>query len=106
MKREVWSNPSALAQQLGLSIEGIAAELAKLPHGRTPTAADWKGISSGMKNMLDAQIARLTRTRDILDGCIGCGCLSLKKCQLYNPQDRASARGSGPRYVLGDRPEI
>jgi MerR family transcriptional regulator, redox-sensitive transcriptional activator SoxR len=95
-----------IAQQLGLSIEGIAAELAKLPHGRTPTAADWKGISSGMKKMLDAQIETLMRTREILDGCIGCGCLSLKKCQLYNPQDRASARGSGPRYVLGDRPEI
>jgi MerR family transcriptional regulator, redox-sensitive transcriptional activator SoxR len=95
-----------IAQQLGLSIEGIAAELAKLPHGRTPTAADWKGISSGMKKMLDAQIETLMRTREILDGCIGCGCLSLKKCQLYNPQDRAAKRGSGPRYVLGDRPEL
>jgi MerR family transcriptional regulator, redox-sensitive transcriptional activator SoxR len=93
-----------IAQQLGLSIEGIATELAKLPHGRTPTAADWKAISSGMKKMLDAQIEQLVRTRDILDGCIGCGCLSLKKCQLYNPQDRAAQRGSGPRYVLGDRP--
>jgi MerR family transcriptional regulator, redox-sensitive transcriptional activator SoxR len=95
-----------IAQQLGLSIEGIAAELKKLPHGRTPTAADWKAISAGMKKMLDAQIAALTRTRDILDGCIGCGCLSLKKCQLYNPLDRAAKGGAGPRYVLGDRPEV
>jgi MerR family transcriptional regulator, redox-sensitive transcriptional activator SoxR len=94
-----------IAQQLGLSIEGIAAELAKLPHGRTPTATDWKAISAAMKKMLDAQIAMLTRTRDILDGCIGCGCLSLKRCQLYNPQDCAAKRGAGPRYVLGDRPE-
>lgn len=95
-----------IAQQLGLSIEGIAAELAKLPHGRTPTAADWKGISREMQARLDERIATLTRTREILDGCIGCGCLSLKKCQLYNPQDRAGQRGSGPRYVLGDRPQV
>jgi MerR family transcriptional regulator, redox-sensitive transcriptional activator SoxR len=93
-----------IAQQLGLSIEGIAAELAKLPHGRTPTATDWATISRQMKALLDEQIASLTRTREILDGCIGCGCLSLKKCQLYNPQDRAARGGSGPRYVLGDRP--
>ncbi len=95
-----------IAQQLGLSIEGIAAELTKLPHGRTPNAADWAKISRAMRFMLDAQIAALTRTRDLLDGCIGCGCLSLKKCALYNPGDRASARGAGPRYVLGDRPDI
>lgn len=92
-----------IAQQLGLSIEGIARELAKLPHGRTPTAADWRGISSAMRRLLDARIAELERTRDVLDGCIGCGCLSLKKCQLYNPGDRAATLGSGPRYVLGDR---
>jgi MerR family transcriptional regulator, redox-sensitive transcriptional activator SoxR len=93
-----------IAQQMGLSIEGIAAELKKLPYGRTPTAADWKTISNDMKTMLNAQIEQLTRTRDILDGCIGCGCLSLKKCQLYNPQDQAAKRGSGPRYTMGDRP--
>jgi MerR family transcriptional regulator, redox-sensitive transcriptional activator SoxR len=93
-----------IAQQLGLSIEGIAAELAKLPHGRTPTASDWKAISRHMQKLLDAQIASLVRTREILDGCIGCGCLSLKKCQLYNPQDRAAQRGSGPRYTMGDMP--
>jgi MerR family transcriptional regulator, redox-sensitive transcriptional activator SoxR len=85
---------------LGLSIEGIGAELSKLPHGRTPNAADWARISRAMRAMLDAKIAMLERTRDKLDGCIGCGCLSLKKCALYNPEDRAAARGSGPLYVL------
>lgn len=93
-----------IAQQLGLSIEAIATELAKLPHGRTPTATDWAVISKQMQNLLDEQIATLTRTREILDGCIGCGCLSLKKCQLYNPQDRAARGGSGPRYTMGDHP--
>jgi MerR family redox-sensitive transcriptional activator SoxR len=93
-----------IAQQLGLSIDGIAAELAKLPHGRTPNAADWKRISKAMQGLLDERIALLIRTRDILNGCIGCGCLSLKRCQLYNPNDRAAEHGAGPRYVLGDSP--
>lgn len=92
-----------IAQQLGLSIEGIAAELAKLPQQRTPTAADWARISRTMRAALDDKIAALTRTRDLLDGCIGCGCLSLKKCALYNPGDRASKLGAGPRFVLGDK---
>ena len=91
-----------IAQQLGLSIGEIGAELAKLPGERTPGAADWRKMSAGMRAMLDDRIARLTRTRDLLDGCIGCGCLSLKKCALYNPGDRAAARGAGPRYVIGD----
>jgi MerR family transcriptional regulator, redox-sensitive transcriptional activator SoxR len=94
-----------IAQQLGLSIDGIAVELAKLPHGRTPTATDWKTISTKMQALLDERIATLTRTRAMLDGCIGCGCLSLKKCQLYNPQDSAARHGSGPRYTMGDRPD-
>jgi MerR family transcriptional regulator, redox-sensitive transcriptional activator SoxR len=92
-----------IAQQLGLSIDGIAAELAKLPLGRTPNATDWKRISQEMRKLLDERIAALNRTRDLLDGCIGCGCLSLRKCQLYNPDDRAGLRGAGPRYLLGDR---
>lgn len=95
-----------IAQQLGLSIEGIATELARLPHGRTPNAADWSRISRAMRGLLDERVEALTRTRDLLDGCIGCGCLSLKKCQLYNPQDRAAARGIGPRYILGDKPQL
>ena len=94
-----------IAQQLGMSIAEIAQELARLPQGRTPNAADWQRISASMRGVLENRIARLERTRDLLDGCIGCGCLSLKKCQLYNPQDRAAARGAGPRYVIGDRVE-
>lgn len=94
-----------IAQQLGLSIDGIGHELAKLPLGRTPNAADWKKISQEVRKLLDDRIAALTRTRDLLDGCIGCGCLSLRKCALYNPGDRAAASGAGPRYLLGDRAE-
>ena len=89
-----------IAQRLGLSIESISDELAKLPHGRTPNASDWRKISNTMRGLLDERIAVLIRMRDRLDGCIGCGCLSLKKCQLYNPEDRAAALGNGPRYVL------
>lgn len=92
-----------IAQQLGLSIEDIAAELAKLPQQRTPTAADWARISRAIRSALDEKIAALERTRDLLDGCIGCGCLSLKKCALYNPGDRAAQLGSGPRFVIGDK---
>jgi MerR family redox-sensitive transcriptional activator SoxR len=91
-----------IAQQLGLSIDDIGAELAKLPQQRTPTQADWARISRAMKNALDQRIEALQRTRDRLDGCIGCGCLSLKKCALYNPRDRAGRHGAGPRFVLGD----
>jgi MerR family transcriptional regulator, redox-sensitive transcriptional activator SoxR len=91
-----------IGQQLGLSVKEIASELATLPDGRTPNASDWAKISRAVKSMLDDRIAILIRTRDLLDGCIGCGCLSLKKCALYNPQDRAGQMGSGPRYVLGD----
>lgn len=90
-----------IAQQLGLSIEAIGMELAKLPGERTPNATDWRRMS-GMRRLLDERIAALTRTRDRLDDCIGCGCLSLRKCALYNPGDRAAANGAGPRYVMGD----
>jgi MerR family transcriptional regulator, redox-sensitive transcriptional activator SoxR len=76
--------------------------LRALPQGRTPTVEDWSRISAALQERLNDQIARLTRTRDILDGCIGCGCLSLKKCALYNPEDRAGAKGAGARFVLGD----
>lgn len=91
-----------IAQQLGLSIEAIGGELAKLPGGRTPTAKDWTQMSTGIRALIDDRIAVLTRTRDLLDGCIGCGCLSLERCALYNPGDRAGKRGAGPRYILGD----
>lgn len=92
-----------IAQQLGLSIEEIGKELARLPEGRTPNAGDWARISKGLRQRLDQRIHALTRTRDLLNACIGCGCLSLKKCKLYNPQDRAAQRGAGPRYLMGDR---
>ncbi|MBC2777325.1 redox-sensitive transcriptional activator SoxR [Parasphingopyxis marina] len=89
-----------IAQQLGLSIGEIAEQLEKLPEGRTPTARDWTKISNAIRSTIDARIAELERTRDRLDGCIGCGCLSLKKCALYNPEDRVGAKGPGPRLLI------
>ena len=89
-----------IAQRLGLSLGEIAAELAGLPHGRTPTARDWEAISTAIRARLDARIAELTRTRDRLDGCIGCGCLSLEHCAIWNPGDCLGADGPGPRKLL------
>ena len=93
-----------IAQQFGFTLPQIKAELDRLPGGRTPTKADWTRISAGFRAALDAKIDTLTRLRDNLDGCIGCGCLSLPSCALYNPTDRASSRGAGPRYLMGDTP--
>ena len=92
-----------IAQQFGFSLPQIKAELDLLPKGRTPTKADWAKISAGFRAELDQRIDNLTQMRDTLDSCIGCGCLSLKSCALYNPKDKASARGAGPRYLMGDR---
>lgn len=92
-----------IAQQLGLPLRDIETLLESLPKGRTPTQADWTRISKAIRTELDDRIAKLTRTRDNLDGCIGCGCLSLKKCKLYNADDKASARGAGPQYLLRER---
>jgi MerR family redox-sensitive transcriptional activator SoxR len=89
-----------IAQQLGFSLEAIGRELAVLPQGRTPTAADWAKISRGFRRQLDERIAAMERMRDRLDNCIGCGCLSLRKCALYNPGDRLGAEGPGPRYLV------
>ena len=89
-----------IAQKLGLGLTQIEAELATLPQGRTPTMTDWQRISRSMRGALDAKIQLLTRTKQKLDQCIGCGCLSLSRCQLYNRDDRAAAGGTGPRYVL------
>ena len=91
------------AQAVGLTLDEIRAALASLPDARTPTQADWQRLSRAWQPLLDARIAALTRLRDQLAACIGCGCLSLKRCGLYNPQDAAAARGPGPRYLLGDR---
>ena len=89
-----------IGQKLGLGLSEIEAELATLPQGRTPTLTDWQRISRSMRVALDAKIQLLTRTKQKLDQCIGCGCLSLQRCQLYNRDDRAAAGGTGPRYVL------
>lgn len=89
-----------IAQRMGLTIDEIAAELAKLPQGRTPTQSDWRRISRNFRNEIDRRIALLERTREKLDECIGCGCLSLRRCGLYNRDDVAGGEGAGPRYVL------
>ena len=93
-----------IAQKLGLSLAEIAAELATLPLRRAPTRQDWQAISHRIRGALQQRIAMLERTRDLLDGCIGCGCLSLDRCRLYNPGDEAGRAGAGPRFLLGDRP--
>lgn len=95
------------AQAVGLSLQEIASALATLPasdQGSALTAADWQRLSRQWKPMLDARITALTQLRDQLDSCIGCGCLSLTRCKLYNPQDGAAAHGAGPRWWMGDRP--
>ncbi|GGC11119.1 redox-sensitive transcriptional activator SoxR [Novosphingobium endophyticum] len=89
-----------IAQKLGLGLAEIERELSFLPQGRTPTLADWERISLSMREAIDAKIALLELTRRRLDGCIGCGCLSLTKCQLYNADDAAGSDGAGPRFVL------
>ncbi|TYC67137.1 redox-sensitive transcriptional activator SoxR [Stappia sp. BW2] len=95
-----------VAQEFGFSIAEIAAQLQRLPEGRAPTKADWTRISGEFRMHLDRKIERMTALRDKLDSCIGCGCLSMKSCQLYNAGDAAASKGRGPRYLLGDRPEI
>ena len=94
-----------IAQQLGFSIAEIREQLEMLPAGRTPTHGDWQRISEAMHDVLDARIRALTRLRDKLEGCIGCGCLSLERCAIYNPQDRAGLRGPGPRVLMEDAPK-
>jgi MerR family redox-sensitive transcriptional activator SoxR len=89
-----------IAQRLGLGLVQIESELSKLPQGRTPSHSDWQRISRSMRFEIDRKIQLLTRTRNQLDQCIGCGCVSLEKCRLYNRDDRASLSGAGPRYVL------
>lgn len=88
-----------VAQRLGMPLSSICEALAALPEGRTPTAADWRGLSARWKAALDDRIGKLTRLRDQLDGCIGCGCLSLEDCPLRNPGDVLSEQGPGPRLL-------
>ena len=94
-----------IAQNLGFTLPEIREQLNSLPGGRTPTKEDWSRLSEGFRAHLDARIATLQKLRDNLDGCIGCGCLSLPSCALYNAKDRAAQKGQGPRYLLGDSPE-
>jgi MerR family redox-sensitive transcriptional activator SoxR len=89
-----------IAQQVGVSLEEIRAALASLPENRTPTKADWSRLSARWRGRLDEKIVLLERLRDQLSGCIGCGCLSLERCQLVNPGDRLAATGPGPRVLL------
>ena len=92
-----------IAQKLGLTLAEIEAELATLPQGRAPTRRDWQAISQRIRGVLQARIDMLEPTRALLDGCIGCGCLSLAGCALYNRDDRAARAGAGPRFLMGDR---
>lgn len=91
-----------IAQQLDVSLEEIRSSLASLPDGRTPTKADWQRLARSWRKRLDERIATLEKLRDNLGDCIGCGCLSLKACALYNSHDAAASLGAGPRYLLGN----
>src|SRR3979490_1552794 len=92
------------AQRIGLTLDEIGAELAKLPPDRAPNRRDWSRLSSKWSARIDERIAELERLKRGLTECIGCGCLSLERCKLSNPGDRAARLGPGPRYWVGDRP--
>lgn len=91
-----------VAQRVGLTLDEVRSALSTLPDQRTPTAKDWARLSRAWRPRLDEQISVLMSLRDQLSSCIGCGCLSLRACSLYNPEDGAAALGTGPRYLLGD----
>ena len=92
------------AQRVGLTLDEIGAELTKLPPHRAPTRRDWAKLSGTWRSRIDQRIAELERLKAGLTECIGCGCLSLDRCKLANPGDRAAGLGPGPRYWVGDRP--
>jgi MerR family transcriptional regulator, redox-sensitive transcriptional activator SoxR len=92
-----------VAQRVGLTLHEIGQALASLPDKRTPTASDWARLAEQWRPLLDGRIATLKQLRDQLDSCIGCGCLSLQACHLYNPEDIAASLGEGPRFLLGDK---
>jgi MerR family redox-sensitive transcriptional activator SoxR len=92
------------AQRIGLTLDEIGRELARLPPDRAPTRRDWSSLSRTWTARIDDRIAELERLRLGLEGCIGCGCLSLDRCKFANPEDRAARLGAGPRYWIGDRP--
>jgi len=91
------------AQRIGMTLDEVAVELAKLPEGRVPEGKDWAKLSSGWTGRIDERIAELQRLRAGLTGCIGCGCLSLERCRLVNPGDRAARIAPGPYAWVGDR---
>ncbi len=93
-----------VAQRVGLSLDEIRSALDSLPDGRTPNRRDWARLAASWRPVIDERIALLEAMKDQLDGCIGCGCLSLATCALYNPDDMAAERGAGPRFLLGDQP--
>ncbi len=88
-----------ISQQVGISLEEIREALNSLPASRTPTAADWAELSTAWRARLDEKIRLMSKLRDDLTGCIGCGCLSLQRCTLYNPEDVLAAEGSGARLM-------
>jgi MerR family redox-sensitive transcriptional activator SoxR len=90
------------AQRVGLTLEEIGSELAKLPPDRAPTRRDWSRLSQTWTARIEQRIAELERLKVGLEGCIGCGCLSLDRCRLSNPGDRAARLGPGPRFWIGD----
>jgi MerR family transcriptional regulator, redox-sensitive transcriptional activator SoxR len=92
------------AQKVGLSLEEIRAELGRLPRNRAPERDDWAKLSASWRRRIDDRIAELERMRAGLTECIGCGCLSLERCQFANPNDRAARRGAGPRYWIQPPP--
>jgi MerR family transcriptional regulator, redox-sensitive transcriptional activator SoxR len=92
------------AQTVGLSLADVRTALAKLPDERTPNKTDWNKVSATWIHRIDERIAELEQLRATLNSCVGCGCLSLRTCRLYNPDDTAAARGAGARWLLGDTP--
>lgn len=91
-----------IAQRMGLGLPEIEQALQRLPVGRTPTLTDWQRVGRSLRDEIDAQMKLLSRVRAKLDECIGCGCMSLPRCQITNREDRAGAAGPGPRFVLDD----
>ena len=91
-----------IAQQVGVSLDEIREALSALPESRTPTKADWSRLSARWRKRLEERITLMERLRDQLTGCIGCGCLSLQRCKLINPEDRLATTGPGPRKLLGE----
>ena len=94
-----------ICQQLGYSLDEIRQQLEALPSARTPNEQDWQRLAESFRRDIDARMAGLAQLKEKLDGCIGCGCLSLQRCALYNAGDGAARLGQGPRYLLGDSPD-